>query len=301
MARAFSVHPSIDREQRDGSANQVRGGGLDPGPTAVREPTSQTASGGRGDARHRRQLQRSHVFALPVQRHQTVSAQHLGLSQTNQQLTAAGTPVALLDRTDPAVEHVDHVELVDELRECSDTRGRGQRRIRRADPDAPADLRPVILATTYSLHRQGVLPARTINGLNNRDSPSRQGALFVSHADQPAATCGSGSETPTSWLRTSSWPRSPKSSAGCERSAYAPHMTQFITDKKARPVSAIIAVLVAVLTLGYMLPWMIAALRGKSNHWGVFWLNLLLGWTILGWVAAFVMSVLPHRIAGYVR
>ena len=78
-------------------------------------------------------------------------------------------------------------------------------------------------------------------------------------------------------------------------------MTQFITDKKARPVSAIIAVLVAVLTLGYMLPWMIAALRGKSNHWGVFWLNLLLGWTILGWVAAFVLSVLPHRIAGYVR
>ena len=50
-----------------------------------------------------------------------------------------------------------------------------------------------------------------------------------------------------------------------------------------------------------MLLWMIAALRGKSNHWGVFWLNLLLGWTVLGWVAAFVMSVLPLRIAGYVR
>ena len=78
-------------------------------------------------------------------------------------------------------------------------------------------------------------------------------------------------------------------------------MTQFITDRKARPVSAIIAVLVAVLTLGNMLPWMIAALRGKSNHWGVFWLNLLLGWTILGWVAAFVMSVLPHRIAAAYR
>jgi hypothetical protein len=44
---------------------------------------------------------------------------------------------------------------------------------------------------------------------------------------------------------------------------------------------------------------MIAALRGKSNHWGIFWLNLLLGWTLIAWVAAFVMSVLPHRIAGY--
>ncbi len=78
-------------------------------------------------------------------------------------------------------------------------------------------------------------------------------------------------------------------------------MTRFVTDKKARPVSSVVAILVAVLTLGYMLPWMIAALRGKSNHWGVFWLNLLLGWSVVGWVAAFVMSVLPHRIAGYAR
>ena len=73
-------------------------------------------------------------------------------------------------------------------------------------------------------------------------------------------------------------------------------MTDFITDKKGRPMSATVAVVVAVCTLGYMLPWMIAALRGKSNHWGIFWLDLLLGWTVLGWVAALVMSVLPHRI-----
>lgn len=76
-------------------------------------------------------------------------------------------------------------------------------------------------------------------------------------------------------------------------------MTRFTTDRKARPISALLAVAVALLTVGYMLPWMIAALRGKSNHWGVFWLNLLLGWTVLGWVAAFVMSVLPHRIVGF--
>lgn len=75
-------------------------------------------------------------------------------------------------------------------------------------------------------------------------------------------------------------------------------MTNLVTDKKGRPVSATIAVVVAVLTLGYMLPWMIAALRGKSNHWAIFWLNLLAGWTIIGLVAAFVMAVMPHRIAG---
>ena len=78
-------------------------------------------------------------------------------------------------------------------------------------------------------------------------------------------------------------------------------MASYITDQRARPVSAVIAVVVALVTAGYMLPWMIAALRGKSNHWGVFWLNFLLGWTVVGWVVAFVMSVLPHRIAGYVR
>jgi ABC-type transport system involved in cytochrome c biogenesis permease component len=75
-------------------------------------------------------------------------------------------------------------------------------------------------------------------------------------------------------------------------------MSRFITDREARPVSATVAVVVTLLTLGYMLPWMIATLRGKSNHWGVFWLNLLLGWTILGWVGALVMSVLPHQRVG---
>lgn len=75
-------------------------------------------------------------------------------------------------------------------------------------------------------------------------------------------------------------------------------MNQIITDKRGHPVSATISIILAIVTLGYFLPWMIAALRGKSNHWSVFWLDLLLGWTLIGWVAALVMSVLPHRIAG---
>jgi hypothetical protein len=72
-------------------------------------------------------------------------------------------------------------------------------------------------------------------------------------------------------------------------------MSQIISDQKARPVSAIVSIVVAILTAGYMLPWMIAALRGKSNAWPIFWLNLLLGWTILGYIAAFVMACLPHQ------
>jgi hypothetical protein len=30
-------------------------------------------------------------------------------------------------------------------------------------------------------------------------------------------------------------------------------------------------------------------------HWGVFWLNLLLGWTIVGWIIALVMSLRAQR------
>ena len=43
---------------------------------------------------------------------------------------------------------------------------------------------------------------------------------------------------------------------------------------------------------------MIAALRGKSNAWAIFWLNMLLGWTLLGWIAAFVLAVMAHQVAG---
>ena len=75
--------------------------------------------------------------------------------------------------------------------------------------------------------------------------------------------------------------------------------TRIITDKKARPVSATISLVVAVCTLGYMVPWAVAAFRGKSNHWGVFWVNLLLGWTLIGWAAAIYLALTGHQVAGY--
>ncbi len=72
-------------------------------------------------------------------------------------------------------------------------------------------------------------------------------------------------------------------------------MSVFPTDQRDRPVSAFVAVLVALLSGGYMLPWAVAALRGKSNHWTIFWVNLLLGWTVVGWVVALVMSFSSHK------
>lgn len=72
-------------------------------------------------------------------------------------------------------------------------------------------------------------------------------------------------------------------------------MSRIVTDQRGRPVSALVSIVVTVLTLGYMLPWMVAALRGKSNAWPIFWLNLFLGWTAIGWVVALVLACLPHQ------
>ena len=52
-----------------------------------------------------------------------------------------------------------------------------------------------------------------------------------------------------------------------------------------------IAWLIAVLTAGYMIPWAIAVQRSKSNTGKVLLVNLLLGWTLIGWVWALVMSL----------
>jgi len=59
-------------------------------------------------------------------------------------------------------------------------------------------------------------------------------------------------------------------------------------------VTKVVAVVVAILTAGYMLPWAIAAVRDVP-HWSVFWVNLLLGWTIVGWVVALVMALRAQR------
>lgn len=69
-----------------------------------------------------------------------------------------------------------------------------------------------------------------------------------------------------------------------------------VTDRRETnwPVAAI-AIAVTVLTLGYTLPWMIAQLRGKSNTLVVASINVLTGWTFVGWVVALVMSLTPHR------
>lgn len=70
------------------------------------------------------------------------------------------------------------------------------------------------------------------------------------------------------------------------------------TDQRhgtARAASATWAWVLAICTLGYMLPWAVAAQRGARNSAQVFWVNLLTGWTLVGWVVALGMALRVHQ------
>jgi Superinfection immunity protein len=62
----------------------------------------------------------------------------------------------------------------------------------------------------------------------------------------------------------------------------------------------VIAVVVAIVTGGYLLPWTISIFRGLRNSTAIFWINLLLGWTLIFWIVALVKScrrIQPEGIA----
>jgi hypothetical protein len=75
-----------------------------------------------------------------------------------------------------------------------------------------------------------------------------------------------------------------------------PIVPVILTDQQV-PSTAVVVVawIVAAFTAFYMLPWAIAATRGKSDQWPIFAINLLLGWSLIGWIAALVMAVSAHR------
>jgi len=79
-------------------------------------------------------------------------------------------------------------------------------------------------------------------------------------------------------------------------------MSQYQVEPTDRSWTAtkVVAVIVAILSAAYMLPWAIAAVR-DVRHWSVFWVNLLLGWTIIGWIVALVMSLRAQRQTIVVR
>lgn len=49
--------------------------------------------------------------------------------------------------------------------------------------------------------------------------------------------------------------------------------------------------IITLIFAGYFLPSLIAFLRQHKNKLAIFLLNLLLGWTVFGWVGSLVWSV----------
>lgn len=73
---------------------------------------------------------------------------------------------------------------------------------------------------------------------------------------------------------------------------------RIVKDKHGAGLNATmgtVAWIVAICTLGVMLPWALAVARGKRNSTAIFVVNLLTFWTIIGWVVALVMALMPHQ------
>lgn len=71
------------------------------------------------------------------------------------------------------------------------------------------------------------------------------------------------------------------------------------TDQR-EPDAAVVVVawVLTAVSGGYLLPWAIAATRGKANQGAVGLIAFLLGWTVIGWIVALVMACQQHRYVG---
>ena len=56
------------------------------------------------------------------------------------------------------------------------------------------------------------------------------------------------------------------------------------------------AILVAILSLFYFLPFAVAFNRKRANTGAIFALNLFLGWSLIGWVVALVWALKEEQV-----
>jgi hypothetical protein len=66
--------------------------------------------------------------------------------------------------------------------------------------------------------------------------------------------------------------------------------TDVLTAERPRTSHVTTARVCAVLTLGYLAPWAVAAGRGRSDSGRIALINLFTGWTVIGWIAALGMA-----------
>lgn len=74
---------------------------------------------------------------------------------------------------------------------------------------------------------------------------------------------------------------------------------ELVSDRQQRRRRRILFSWLAALgTCGYLLPWAMATTRGKASADVIGVINLVLGWTVIGWVIAFVLACRGHGVAG---
>lgn len=54
--------------------------------------------------------------------------------------------------------------------------------------------------------------------------------------------------------------------------------------------------IIGILIVLYLVPSIIAWRRGHAQKTAIIWTNILLGWTFLGWVAAFIWSLTNPQV-----
>lgn len=75
-----------------------------------------------------------------------------------------------------------------------------------------------------------------------------------------------------------------------------PYAAPFVQAQAPRaPVPAttgrvLLAIVLGFITLGYLVPWCIAFARHHNKQVPIFLINLLLGWTLIGWFAALIWA-----------
>jgi hypothetical protein len=50
-------------------------------------------------------------------------------------------------------------------------------------------------------------------------------------------------------------------------------------------------ILIVVILFAYFVPFIIAMMRQHNNTLAIFFVNLLLGWSVIGWICAFIWSL----------
>ncbi|MBU1808714.1 MAG: superinfection immunity protein [Candidatus Omnitrophica bacterium] len=61
---------------------------------------------------------------------------------------------------------------------------------------------------------------------------------------------------------------------------------------QTQELSLVELMVIVLIVAFYFLPTLVAFLRQHKNKLAIFLLNLLLGWTVLGWVVSLVWSVM---------